>query len=108
MVDPPDTVEICIKAVVELKENATLEAVKAAYAAKLAAYLPVAFGDGEVKYTRVVAALASVDGANDFSGLMLGIRNGGEITYGTENISISAYQLPSISADDLDLTEGTV
>lgn len=108
VVDPPDTVEICIKAVVELKESATLEAVKTAYAAKLAAYLPVAFGDGEVKYTRVAAALASVEGANDFSGLLLGIRNGGEITYGTENISISAYQLPSISADDLDLTEGTV
>lgn len=107
-VTPPDTIEISIKAVVELTEGATIESVKSAYAAKLAAYLPQAFEDGEVKYSRVAAALASVEGANDYSGLQIGVKTGDTVTYDTANISVSEHQLPSISADDLILTAGTV
>ena len=107
-VNPPDTIEISIKATVELAEGATIEAVKAAYLAKLATYLPAAFGEGEVKYTRVAAALASVDGANDYANLQIGIKNGNSVTYGTSNISVSAAQLPTVSEDDLVLTAGTV
>lgn len=107
-VSPPDTITLSVKATVELTEGATLESVKAAYLAALTAYLPVAFGDGEVKYTRVAAALASVAGANDYAGLQIGIKTGGSVTYGTANISVSAAQLPTISADDLVLTAGTV
>ena len=107
-VNPPDTIEISIKATIELVDNATIESVKAAYMAKLAAYLPVAFGDGEIKYTRVAAALASVAGANDYADLQLGIKNGDSVTYGTANISVSAAQLPTIAEGDLVLTAGTV
>ena len=107
-VSPPDTIEISIKATIELADNATIESVKAAYMAKLAAYLPVAFGDGEIKYTRVAAALASVAGANDYADLQLGIKNGDTVTYGTANISVSAAQLPTIAEGDLVLTAGTV
>lgn len=107
-VSPPDAIKISIKAVVELTEGTTLEFVKSAYAAKLAAYLPMAFEDGEVKYSRVAAALASVEGANDYSGLQIGVKTGDTVTYGTKNISISEHQLPSISEDDLILTAGTV
>lgn len=107
-VSPPDTINISIKATVELADGATIEAVKAAYMAKLAAYLPVAFGDGEIKYTRVAAALASVEGANDYTDLQLGIKSGDSVTYGTVNISVSAAQLPTISEEDLVLTAGTV
>ena len=107
-VNPPDTIEISIKATVELADGATIEAVKAAYKAKLAAYLPVAFGDGEIKYTRVAAALASVEGANDYADLQIGIKNGDSVTYGTANISVSAAQLPTIAEGDLVLTAGTV
>lgn len=107
-VSPPDTIEISIKATIELADNATIENVKAAYKAKLAAYLPVAFGDGEIKYTRVAAALASVEGANDYADLQLGIKNGDSVTYGTANISVSAAQLPTIAEGDLVLTAGTV
>ena len=107
-VNPPDTIEISIKATIELADNATIESVKAAYMAKLAAYLPVAFGDGEIKYTRVAAALASVAGANDYADLQLGIKNGDSVTYGTANISVSAAQLPTIAEGDLVLTAGTV
>lgn len=107
-VSPPATIHISVKATVELTDNATIEAVKAAYLAALTAYLPVAFGDGEIKYTRVAAALASVAGANDYADLQIGIKTGGSVTYGTANISVSAAQLPTITADDLVLTAGTV
>jgi hypothetical protein len=99
---------LSVKATVELTEGATLEAVKAAYLAALTAYLPVAFGDGEIKYTRVAAALASVAGANDYADLQISIKSGGSVTYGTANISVTAAQLPTITADDLVLTAGTV
>lgn len=105
-VGPPDVVQIVVQALVELKSNATLEAVKTAYAARLAAYLPEAFEDGEVKYSRVMAALASVEGVNDFANLRIGVKDGDSIW--TTNISISEYQLPVISEDDLMLTAGTV
>ena len=107
-VNPPDTITISIKATVELAGNATIEAVKAAYMAALTAYLPVAFGDGEIKYTRVAAALASVEGANDYTDLQLGIKSGDSVTYGTANIRVSAAQLPTISEEYLLLTAGTV
>lgn len=107
-VDPPATKALGIKATVELEENANIEAVKAAYKAKLADYLAVAFGDGEIKYTRVAAALASTSGVNDYADLQIGINSGGTVAYGTTNISIASTQLPTISEDDLLLTAGTV
>lgn len=107
-VSPPATVNLSILATVELADGATIEAVKTAYMAKLAEYLPVAFSDGEIKYTRVAAALASVEGANDYTGLQIGIKNGYAVNYGTANISVSASQLPTIDASDLVLTAGTV
>lgn len=107
-VSPPDTIVVSIKATIKLADNATIDTVKAAYMAKLAEYLPVAFADGEIKYTRVAAALASVDGANDYTNLQIGIKSGDTITYGTANITVSATQLPTISEDDLVLTAVTV
>lgn len=107
-VSPPDTIEISIKATVELKDTATIDAVKAAYAARLAEYLPEAFSDGEIKYSRVWACLASTAGVNDFTALQIGIKDGDSVTYGTANISVSAAQLPTIAVEDLALTEGTV
>ena len=105
-VGPPEVVQIGVQALVELKPNATLESVKTAYAARLAAYLPEAFEDGEVKYSRVMAALSAVEGVNDFANLRIGVKDGGSVW--TTNISISEYQLPVISKDDLMLTSGTV
>ena len=107
-VTPPDTITISVKATVELKDAATIEAVKTAYVARLAAYLTEAFSDGEIKYSRVWACLASTAGVNDFTALQIGIKNGDSVTYGTANISVSASQLPTISEDDLVLTAGTV
>ena len=69
-----------------------------------------AFEDGEIKYTRVMAALAAVEGVSDFAQLLIGVKDTatGSYTYGTENVTISDYQLPSISEADLILTAGTV
>lgn len=107
-VKPPATMAISIQATVELEDGATLEGVKAAYMARLAAYLPVALDDGEIKYTRLAAALAATEGANDFSDLRFGIKTDGEVTYGASNIAITSTQLPTIDADDLVLTSGVV
>lgn len=107
-VEPPATMAIGITATVELVEGATIESVKAAYMAQLALYLPEALDAKEIKYTRVHAALAAVEGANDFSGLRFGVKNGDTITYGTSNIAITSNQLPTIAAEDLVLTSGTV
>lgn len=105
---PPSTMEIGIQATVELADNATLESVKAAFAARLALYLPVALDEGEIKYTRIAAALAATEGANDFSDLQIGLITDGAITYGASNIPITTSQLPTISVDDLILSAGTV
>lgn len=105
---PPDTTKISIVATVELSENVTLESVKEAFAALLALYLPVALDEGEIKYSRVAAALAATEGANDYSGLQIGMKEGDTISYGTSNIAITSSQLPTIDTDDLILTAGTV
>lgn len=107
-VEPPATIAISIKATVELEDSAILEDVKTAYMAQLAAYLPVALDDGEIKYSRVAAALAATEGANDFVDLQIGVKAGDTVTYGTSNIAITEAQLPTIAADDLVLTTGTV
>ena len=107
-VEAPATMQISIKATVELDEETTLEAVKAAYTAQLALYLQVALGEGEIKYSRVAAALAAVEGANDYSDLQIGLKVGDSVTYGTSNIAITSNQLPVIDAEDLILTTGTV
>jgi uncharacterized phage protein gp47/JayE len=107
-VNPPDTIQISIKATVELKDTATIEGVKTAYAASLAAYLPEAFSDGEIKYFRVWACLASTAGVNDFTALQIGVKNGDSVTYGNANISVSEAQLPTVAEEDLVLTAGTV
>lgn len=105
---PPATLEISIQATVELGNNATLESVKEAFLAQLELYLPVALDEGEIKYTRVAAALAATKGANDFSNLQIGLITDGTVSYGTSNIAITTSQLPTINADDLILTAGTV
>ena len=105
---PPHTMEIGIQATVELSDDATLESVETAFLAQLSLYLPVALDDGEIQYTRVAAALAATAGANDFSGLQIGVKTDGVVSYGTSNIPITTSQLPTIDPEDLVLTAGTV
>lgn len=104
----PSTMEIGIRATVELESSATLESVKAEFLSRVALYLPVAMEEGEVKYTRVAAVLAGVPGANDFSGLEIGIKTPSGITYGTANLPIATQQLPTVAEGDLLLTSGNV
>lgn len=105
---PPSTIAIGIKATIELKENATIESVRNALLTNMAKYLPEAMEAKEVKYSRVWAVLSSTEGVNDFSGLQIGQKSGTTVTYGTSNIAITSSELPTIVADDLILTEGTV
>ena len=107
-VEPPQNLEISISATVELAEEATIESIKKAFQARLAAYLPKAMDEGEIKYTRVAAVLTATEGVNDFSGLGIGLNDGDTIRYGTTNISVTPTQLPTINLDNLNLTSGTV
>lgn len=107
-VEPPATISIGVKATVELAPEASIESVKAAYLAALALYLPVALDEGEIKLSRVAAALAGVEGANDFRDVQIGMKTNGSVTYGTANVPITTNQLPAIEEEDLVLTIGTV
>ena len=102
---PPAAMALSIQATVELEEDATIESVKTSFLAQLALYLPVAMEEEEIKYTRVASALSAAAGVNDYSGLQIGVK--GE-ALGTANIPITTTQLPTVAAEDLALTNGTV
>ena len=105
---PPDTITISIKAIIELKPEYALENVQKSFVEKVAAYLPLAMDEGEIKYTQIAKVLATAEGANDFRELQIGVLNNGAVTYGVTNIPISNRQLPRITADNLTFTTGTV
>ena len=105
---PPDTIEIGIKAVIELEDNSTMDAVITEFLQKCAAYMPTAMDDGEIKYTQIAKVLATVSGANDFSDLEIGVLSEGAITFGTANIPITNRQLPRVYEENLRFTSGTV
>ena len=105
----PGRCYIGISATVELEEGATIESVKADFASKLALYFAEALEEGEIKYSQIWAVLASVNGVNDFTNLMIGAKTESGIQYGTANIPVSNSQLPGLeSVTDLLLSAGTV
>lgn len=108
VVEPPETVNIYIKATVELLSGITIEAVSAAFVTQANNYLAEAVEDAEVKYTKLAAVLSSINGVNDFSGFEIGTESEGTVTYGTSNITIESTQLPVITAEDVVFTAGTV
>lgn len=100
----PQAVAIGVKATVELEPEATTEAVSAAFFTNMTEYLPEALSDGEIKITRVAAVLSGTDGVDDFSGLEIGIKTGGTVSYGTSNIPIETTQLPTVASEDITVT----
>lgn len=104
----PTTIEIAVKATVELTGEAVLADVTAAFQQSMAAYMSEALADSEVKITRVAAILSATPGVNDFSDLQIGEVSEGTATYGTTNITLTATELPTIAEDDITFTEGTV
>lgn len=104
-VEKPSTMSIFVKATVELTKDATIESAKDSFISKLTAYLPTAMEDKEIKYTKIFSALSSSDGVNDFSDLLIGVEGG---TYSASNITIDTSRLPVVSADNIELTVGTV
>lgn len=104
---PPDTVPIAVQATVELLPGSSIEGVQAAFLQGLTEYMPTALEEGEVKYTRVAAVLSATEGVNDFSGLLIGVKSA-STQYGTDNLPVEANELPTVAAEDLHLTLGTV
>lgn len=108
LVKAPDTTPIGVKVIVELDKDVDIEAVKEAFMAQLALYLPVALDEGEVKLTQVGAVLSAIPGVNDYRELQIGAKINGTITYGTTNIPITNTMLPVINEEDLIMESGTV
>ena len=104
----PSTVEISVKATVELEAEAVMEDVVESFLAAMIAYMPEVQTDGEVKITRVAAILSATEGVNDFTDLQIGKQSSGTWNYGTQNIPIASEELPTITEADIILTEGTV
>lgn len=107
-VSSPESLKICVKATVELSDGATLDDVKAAYVAQLELYMSTARDDGEVKYSRIAAILASVEGVSDYTDLTIGGMEGVDVKYSTTNIPITASQIPVIISRHIILTAGSV
>lgn len=107
-VSPPATINIGISATVELEEGATIESVKTALLARLTRYLPEALDDREIKFSEIWGALSDTEGIYDHTGLQIGIKTGDTVAFGTKNISVTQTELPTITADDITLTIGTV
>ena len=108
VVTAPTVVQIGVKATVELEAEAVLADVAAAFLSSLTTYMSEAQNDGEVKITKVAAILSATTGVNDFEDLEIGEESGGSISYGTTNITVAATDLPTITASNITLTEGTV
>ena len=106
----PSTIAIGIRATIELEPNATIESVTETFRTKLALYLPVALEEKEVKLSEISACLSATDGIADFDlmSLGMGVKTNGGITYNTANIPITTSQLPTVAAEDLKLSVGTV
>ena len=107
-VEPPETMEIGVKATVELDDGATIESVQAAFLANLQQYLPTALNESEIKITRIAACLSAAAGVNDFTDLEIGEKTDDTVDYGTTNIALAADVLPTIALADIVLTSGTV
>ncbi|MDO4280794.1 MAG: baseplate J/gp47 family protein [Peptococcaceae bacterium] len=104
----PATLAIGIQAVIELAEGHALETVKQEVLKNLAQYLQTAMDEQEVKFSRVGRVLSETEGVNDYSDLQIGVRTAGGTDYGVVNLPIGITELPTIAADDLVLTSGTV
>ncbi len=100
LVLPPESLGVQVEAVVEMLADSSLEAIKSAFMRTVQAYLDTARADGEIRYTQLGRLLAETEGVYDYADLMI---NGG-----TENIPLTATQLPRLADEDVRLTRGVV
>lgn len=96
----PETVAIFINVTVETDGLTTLSTIKDNILATLKNYLVEATEDGEIRYTKIGSIIARTEGVEDYKDLLL--------NSGTTNIAINNQQLPTIDADGLNITAGTV
>lgn len=96
---PPNTIPIHIKAIIEL-ENSTIEAVQQAFFVSIKNYFKDAIQEGEIRYTRVGSILSETVGVHDYENLL--------INSDTLNIPILKTELPQITIEMIDFTEGNV
>ncbi len=100
LVVPPETLVLNISAAVEIDSTSSLEAVSDAFLAAAQVYLATARTDKEIRYTQIGRILAGIEGVYDYGGLMINGR--------TENIPITAVQLPRVNRESISLRQGAV
>ncbi len=100
LVSPPETLVLNISAVVEISSSSSLESVNSSFIKAAQAYLATARADREIRYTQIGRILAEIEGVYDYDGLTI---NGG-----SENIPITAIQLPQVSRESISLRQGAV
>lgn len=104
-VTTPSLITINVSATIEIATEATtIASITTAYIAAVQTYLTEATYAQEIKYSKMAAILSSVAGVNDFVNFKIGT-NG---TLGTDNIPVSTEQMPSINANSVTFTKGTV
>ena len=99
----PETKDIYIK--LSAKLSADENYVKKNIAANLSNYFATLADEnnsyGELKIQKVAAILSNATGIDDFKNLQLGLKVGGEIVYGSDNLSFDAEEFPYISTDNI-------
>lgn len=96
----PTTIAITISVTIEINGLVAIETIQSNMLAKLKAYMVEATQDREVRYTRIGSIIANTEGVEDYKLLLL--------NDGTENIAVSDQELPSLEAENLIVTVGTV
>lgn len=96
----PQTLNITISVIIKISSTKPLSTIKESILAALKTYMIEASEDQVVRYTKIGSIISKTDGVEDYKSLLL---NGG-----TENISITNRQLPSIDEENLTITTGTV
>jgi len=99
-VAPPETLVLHVSATIELESQSSMEAVKNAFCVAAQAYLATTRADHEIRFTQIGRILADMDGVYDYDSLTI---NGG-----TDNIPITATQLPQVSRESVTLQQGMV
>lgn len=92
-IQAPALINVLYSATLTLKEDYSLETVKTAFEKKLLNYYEQVKNENEIKYNRVLALLASLDGVDDFTEFKIN----GEI----DNIPVADDEYPQTSTEGM-------
>ncbi|MBR5193095.1 MAG: baseplate J/gp47 family protein [Bacteroidaceae bacterium] len=95
----PESVEITISVVVET-DGTPISAIKEDLVDRLTVYALEALEDREIRYSKVYSIISNTEGVEDLKAFLLNGMTG--------NITITDSQIPTVSEDSINITEGIV